>query len=52
MINKGTFLPLDNSSQAGNGNGLIFLLGLLGLGGLIYAFIRVLAKLAKPKYAA
>ena len=52
MINKGTFLPLDNASQAGNGNGLIFLLGLLGLGGLIYAFIRVLAKLAKPKYAA
>ena len=52
MINKGTFLPMENASQAGNGNGLIFLFGLLGLGGLIYAFIRVLANLAKPKYAA
>lgn len=52
MINKGTFLPMNNASQAGNGNGLIFLLGLLGLSGLIYAFIRVLANLAKPKYAA
>lgn len=52
MINKGTFLPMENASQAGNGNGLIFLLGLLGLGGLIYAFIRILANLAKPKYAA
>lgn len=52
MINKGTFLPMENARQAGNGNGLIFLLGLVGLGGLIYVFIRVLAKLAKPKYAA
>lgn len=52
MISKGTFLPMENASQAGNGNGLFFLLGLLGLGGLIYAFIRVLANLAKPKYAA
>ena len=52
MINKGTFLPMENASQAGNGNGLIFLLGLFGLGGLIYVFIRALANLAKPKYAA
>ena len=52
MIDRGTFLPFESASQAGNGNGFIFLLGLLALVGLSYAFIRVLGKLSKSKYAA
>ena len=52
MIDRGTFLPFEDASQAGNGNGYIFLIALLSLVGLCYAFIRVLAKISKPKYAA
>jgi hypothetical protein len=52
MVAQGTFLSMDNATQAGDGNGFVFLLGLLALGGLTYLFIRVLARLSKPKYAA
>lgn len=50
MLSRGELLPLNRAVEAGNAPVLV--VSLLLLGGLLYGFWRVLAKLSKPQSAA